>query len=173
MLETVAVLAGWGNNELTADDLQEFFVGVAGQSIEGNILKEVGKNSVRLPSDLAAVERAQRMLHGFVDRFVRDRFATSDLSLAEIAGQEIDGFVTGFYSAAFDLLQTGRGFMRRFSLIGRLGPDYKARVAVLQKDSVVYKIDFLNLNADRRLDFGIGHALDQLASLDLTPTDAA
>lgn len=61
--------------------------------------------------------------------------------------------------------------MRRFNLIGRLGPDDKTRVAVLQKDSAVYEIDFLN--ADRRLDFGIGHALDQLASLGLTPTEAA
>jgi hypothetical protein len=61
--------------------------------------------------------------------------------------------------------------MRRFSLIGRLGPDDKARVAVLQKDSAVYEIDFLN--ADRRLDFGIGHALDQLSSLGLTPSEVA
>lgn len=61
--------------------------------------------------------------------------------------------------------------MRRFSLIGRLGPDDKARVPVVQKDSAAYEINFLN--ADRRLDFGIGHALDQLSSLGLTPSESA
>src|SRR3546814_17898775 len=61
--------------------------------------------------------------------------------------------------------------MRRFSLIGRLGPDDKTRVRIIQKDSDVFEIDFLN--ADRRLDFGIGHALDQLSALGLTPSEAA
>lgn len=61
--------------------------------------------------------------------------------------------------------------MRRFSLIARLGPDDKAKVTVLQKDSAVYEIDFLN--ADRRLDFGIGHALEQLSSFGLTPQEMA
>ncbi|MDE3021535.1 MAG: hypothetical protein KGI54_06705 [Pseudomonadota bacterium] len=61
--------------------------------------------------------------------------------------------------------------MRRFSLVGRLGPDDKTRIAILQRDSAAYEIDFLN--ADRRLDFGIGHALDQLRSLGLAPSEAA
>ena len=34
--------------------------------------------------------------------------------------------------------------MRRFSLIGRLGPDDKASVVPLQPDSAVYEIDFLD-----------------------------
>ena len=61
--------------------------------------------------------------------------------------------------------------MRRFSLVGRLGPDDKTRVRIVQKDSDVYEIDFLN--ADRRLDFGIGHALDQLSALGLAPSESA
>lgn len=61
--------------------------------------------------------------------------------------------------------------MRRFSFVSRLGPDDKTKVAIVQKDSVVFEIDFLN--AVQRLDFGIGHALDQLSSLGLTPSRAA
>lgn len=61
--------------------------------------------------------------------------------------------------------------MRRFSLVGRLGPDDKTRVRIVQKDSDVYEIDFLN--ADRRLDFGIGHALDQLSARGLAPSESA
>lgn len=109
MLETVAALAaeGVGNfDELTSDDLQEFFIGVVSRSIEGKILNEVGTNSIRLPPDLAAVERAQRMLHDFVDGCVRDRFAELGSSLAEISGEEIDEFVNDLYAATFDLMQT-------------------------------------------------------------------
>ena len=61
--------------------------------------------------------------------------------------------------------------MRRFSLVGRLGPDDKVRVPILQKDSAIFEIDFLNAN--RRLGFGLGHALDQLSSLGLNPTELA
>ena len=61
--------------------------------------------------------------------------------------------------------------MRRFSLVGRLGSDDNTRVRIVQKDSDVYEIDFLN--ADRRLDFGIGHALDQLTALGLSPSELA
>ena len=109
MLETIAALAaeGVGNfDDLTPADLQEFFIGVVGRSIEGKILNEVGTNSIRISPDLAAVERVQRMLHDFVDGCVRDRFAASGTSLADITGQQIDDFVSDLYSAAFDLMQT-------------------------------------------------------------------
>ena len=59
--------------------------------------------------------------------------------------------------------------MRRFSLIARLGPDDKAKVRPVQADSDVFEIDFLD--GDRRMGFGIGHALDQLASLGLQPSE--
>ncbi|MDE3021534.1 MAG: hypothetical protein KGI54_06700 [Pseudomonadota bacterium] len=109
MLETVAALAadGVGDfDELTAEDLQEFFIGVVTRSIEGKILNEVGTNAIRLPPDVAAVERAQRMLHDFVDGCVRDRFAASGANLAEINNEQIDRFVSDLYVAAFDLIQT-------------------------------------------------------------------
>jgi hypothetical protein len=61
--------------------------------------------------------------------------------------------------------------VRRFSLIGRLGPDDKAMVKPIQTDSAVYEIDFLD--GERRLGFGIGQALDQLASLGLRAAERA
>src|SRR3546814_933423 len=87
MLETIGALAaeGVGNfDEMTPEDLQEFFIGVVSRSIEGKILNEVGTNSIRVSPDLAAVERAQRMLHDFVDGCVRDRFAAGGSSLADV-----------------------------------------------------------------------------------------
>jgi len=59
--------------------------------------------------------------------------------------------------------------MRRFSLIGRLGPDDKTKINLVQSDSDVFEIDFLD--SDLRMGFGIGHALDQLASLGLQPSE--
>lgn len=55
--------------------------------------------------------------------------------------------------------------MRRFSLIGRLGSDDTRKVNLVQPDSEVFEIDFLD--GDLRMGFGIGQALDQLASLGL------
>ena len=61
--------------------------------------------------------------------------------------------------------------MRRFSLVGRLGPDDMTSVKPVQTDSVVYEINFLD--SDRRMGFGIGHALDQVASLGLRSSERA
>ena len=61
--------------------------------------------------------------------------------------------------------------MRRYSLIGRLGPDDQASVKPVQTDSAVYEIDFLD--GKRRMGFGIGQALDQLSSLGLQPSERA
>ena len=59
--------------------------------------------------------------------------------------------------------------MRRFSLIGRFGPDDTSSVETVQPDADVFEIDFLD--GDQRMGFGIGHALDQLASLGLKPSE--
>ena len=59
--------------------------------------------------------------------------------------------------------------MRRFSLIGRFGPDDTSRIKTVQTDADVFEIDFLG--GDRRMRFGIGHALEQLASFGLQPSE--
>ena len=61
--------------------------------------------------------------------------------------------------------------MKRFSLIGRLGADDKDPVAVIQQDSTSAEIQFVN--DDGHLQFGVGHALEQLTKLGLTPTENA
>lgn len=61
--------------------------------------------------------------------------------------------------------------MKRYSLIGRLGPDDRARIRIVQRDSERFEIDFLNTN--RRLDFGLGHAIEQLSGMGLNPSEVA
>ena len=61
--------------------------------------------------------------------------------------------------------------MRRFSLIGHLGPEERASIKPIQTDSEAFEIDFLD--GDRRMRFGIGQLFDQVASLGLRPTERA
>ena len=108
MLETVADLAaaGVGNfDELSTDDLREFFIGVVSRSIEGKILNEVGTNAVSVPDDLAGVERAQNMLHDFVEGCVHDEFEARGSDLGDLDGNAIDSFVDDLYAAALDLVE--------------------------------------------------------------------
>jgi len=108
MLETVADLAtsGVGNfDELSANDLREFFIGMVSRSIEGKILNEVGTNAIAVPSDIAGVERAQGMLHDFVDGCVRDEFDTRGTDLSALDADAIDSFVDDLYGAALELVE--------------------------------------------------------------------
>ena len=108
MLETVAHLAaaGVGNfDELSVDDLREFFLGVVSRSIEGKILNEVGTNAIAAPSDVAGVERVQAMLHGFIEGCVRDEFDASGTDLRVLDATAVDRFVDDLYGAALDLVE--------------------------------------------------------------------
>ncbi|TGG92480.1 hypothetical protein E4656_13480 [Natronospirillum operosum] len=108
MLETVADLAasGVGNfDQLSADDLRELFVGVVSRSIEGKILNEVGTNAISAPSNIAGVERAQAMLHDFVEGCVRDEFDARGADFSDLDVEVIGGFVDDLYSAALDLVE--------------------------------------------------------------------
>lgn len=108
LLETVAAFAAAGVDsfdDLTVDDLHEFFIGVVSRSIEGKILNEVGTNAVSVPTDIAGVERAQRMLHDFVERCVRDEFEARETVLADLHVELVENFVDDLYAAALDLIQ--------------------------------------------------------------------
>ena len=108
MLETVADLAasGVGNfDELSPDDLHEFFIGVVSRSVEGKILNDVGTNAVSVPADIAGVERAQNMLHDFIEGCVRDEFDARGADLSDLGSDEIESFVDDLYGAALDLVE--------------------------------------------------------------------
>lgn len=108
MLETVADLAasGVGNfDEMSPDDLHEFFIGVVSRSIEGKILNDVGTNAVSVPADIAGVERAQNMLHDFIEGCVRDEFDARGADLSDLGSDDIESFVDDLYGAALDLVE--------------------------------------------------------------------
>ena len=107
MLETVADLAaaGVGNfDELSTDGLHEFFIGVVSRSIEGKIANEIGTNAVSVPADIAGIERAQNMLHDFVEGCVRDEFDERGTDIVDLDSNAIDSFVDDLYAAALELI---------------------------------------------------------------------
>src|SRR5690349_6330622 len=61
--------------------------------------------------------------------------------------------------------------MRRHSLIARLGPGDKSSVPVIQSDSLVTKIRFVD--GYRRLAFGLGQIIDQLIARGVVPSETA
>ena len=61
--------------------------------------------------------------------------------------------------------------MNRHSLIARFGSSDAAPIPLVQSDSQTTTIDFVSGN--RRFDFGLGTALEQLTALGLTPSERA
>jgi 7-cyano-7-deazaguanine synthase in queuosine biosynthesis len=61
--------------------------------------------------------------------------------------------------------------MRRHSIIARLGPTDRTRLVLKDPRSVVTELHFVD--GYRRLGFGIGQMLDQLAARDIYPSDRA
>ena len=61
--------------------------------------------------------------------------------------------------------------MNRHSLIVRFGPTDKVKIPLVQPDSQVTNIDFVSGN--KRFNFGLGTALEQLTALGLSPSERA
>lgn len=61
--------------------------------------------------------------------------------------------------------------MKRFSFVARLGVSDKDTVAIIQKDSVVHEVNFVDHH--NTLGFGLGHALAQLGSIGLAPSETS
>lgn len=107
MLQAVGELAdaGLGSFDgLTADQLQEFFLGFIGHSIEGRVMADIGQRGMTLPDDVAAVESAQEQLHDFVAGCVRGALLGRLDGLAGLSDRDAERVVGEIYEAAFDLI---------------------------------------------------------------------
>jgi hypothetical protein len=108
-IDTIADLAGEGITDfdtLTADQMQTVFEIFATHAIEARIFNDIGKNGVKLPSDVAAVTRVQAQLHDFVQRAVSDSLADARTDSGPLTQARALAYVEGVYEAAFDVLQT-------------------------------------------------------------------
>jgi hypothetical protein len=108
-VDTIADLADQGItdfNSLTADQMQTVFEMFAAHAIEARICNDIGKNSITLPTDTAAVERVQAQLYDFVQRGVGDALSAARATTVTLTPQQALQHVDAVYEAAYDLLQT-------------------------------------------------------------------
>ena len=108
-IETIADLADQGISDfagLTADQIQTVYELFAAHAIEARICNDIGKNSIKLPADVAAVERAQAVLHDFILRGVSDVLGAARIAGGPLTPEQALQRVDAIYEAAFDLLQT-------------------------------------------------------------------
>jgi hypothetical protein len=108
-IETIADLADQGISDfdsLTTDQMQTVFEMFATHAIEARICNDIGKNSIKLPTDVAAVERVQAQLHDFIGRAVSDALGTVQAATSALTEQQAQQHVDAVYEAAFEMLQT-------------------------------------------------------------------
>ncbi len=108
-VDTIADLADQGISDfdsLTTDQMQTVFEMFAAHAIEARICNDIGKNSIKLPSDVAAVERVQAQLYDFVGRAVSDALSAARAVTGTLTQQQALQHVDAVYEAAFDMLQT-------------------------------------------------------------------
>ncbi|WP_206630226.1 Qat anti-phage system associated protein QatB, partial [Mesorhizobium sp. M5C.F.Ca.IN.020.32.2.1] len=108
MLETVGELGAAGDlpfDGATPDVLDAVFTGALARSIETKLFNEIGGRSIRLPTDVAAVEIIQRTLHDFIQGTVRDRFAAAGGTLASVPYAGVEAFVQAIYEQSFELIR--------------------------------------------------------------------
>lgn len=107
-VDTIADLADQGITDfgtLTADQLQTVFEMFATNAIEARICNDIGKNSIKLPNDIAAIKQAQAQLHDFVSRAVSDTLNATRLAAGPLTPQQALQNVDAVYEAAFEMMQ--------------------------------------------------------------------
>lgn len=108
-IEMIADLADQGITDfdsLNSDQMQTVFEIFVSHAIEARICNEIGKNSITLPTDVAAVERVQAQLHDFVMRAVSDALSAARGPTGSLTQQQALQYVDTVYEAAFEMLQT-------------------------------------------------------------------
>jgi len=107
-IDMIADLADQGITDfdtLTSAQMQTVFEIFATHAIEARLCNDIGKNSITLPEDVAAVERVQAQLHDFVARAVSDALSQRGTTGA-LTQQQALQYVDSVYEAAFEMLQT-------------------------------------------------------------------
>jgi len=108
MLAAAADLAAVGDvpfDTMTPEMLEAVFINTISRSIEGKLINELGTRSIKLPEDIAAVQRIERQLHDFISGQVRDAFAGTRATMQSMPRQDVDQMVGAIYEQAFQALE--------------------------------------------------------------------
>jgi hypothetical protein len=107
-LETCAELErfGIGNlDALTTDQVREVFLTFVVHAVETKLFQDIGVNGFRV-ADLGAIEAFEAQFRSYVERAVRDSFASDLSQLSSFSDQQIRSIVDQTYRDAWELFET-------------------------------------------------------------------
>lgn len=90
-------------NALTADQVKEIFLTFITHAVETRLLQEIGVNGFKVAS-LDAIESFEAQFHSYIERGIRDSFASNFDQLASLSDAQIRSIVDRTYRDAWDLL---------------------------------------------------------------------
>lgn len=107
-LETCAELERFGIDNLdvlTTDQVREVFLAFIVHAVETKLFQEIGVNGFRV-ADLDSIEVFEAQFRSYVERAVRDSFASDLSQLASLSDQQIRSIVDQTYGDAWELFVT-------------------------------------------------------------------
>jgi hypothetical protein len=90
---------------LTAEQIRDVFLAFIAHAIEARLFQEIGVNGFQV-ADLNTIQAFEAQFHSYVERDVRDAFASDFSSIAELSDTEIRAIVDQSYDNAWELFQT-------------------------------------------------------------------
>lgn len=112
MLDAIADLADAGAEkfeDLTPEQLSEFFQSFVIYTIEGRVIADIGTHAIDFPETVDGVEQVQEQLHGFVSGCVRGHLGDHFDGLAQKTDEQVKATVERIFEAAFDLVSALAG----------------------------------------------------------------
>ncbi|MEI6001851.1 hypothetical protein H3V53_33300 [Paraburkholderia bengalensis] len=91
-------------DQLSGDQLQEFFLDFVVLSIEGRVIADIGARGISMSPDIEAVESAQVQLHDFIEGCCRVHLAGLLSGLTTLNNSDIDQRIGEIYEVAFSLI---------------------------------------------------------------------
>jgi hypothetical protein len=107
-LETCTELERFGIQDidaLTSDQVREVFLTFVVHAVETKLFQDIGVNGFRV-ADLNAIEAFEAQFRSYVERAVRDSFASDLSALSEMSDQQIRSIVDQTYRDAWELFET-------------------------------------------------------------------
>jgi len=108
-LETIASLEQFDiadSDALSADQIQEVFLSFVAHTVEARLYQEIGVNGFKFSEDLQDIEGFDKQFRDYIERSVRDSFASDLGEMANFSDKEIREIVDKTYLDTWNLLET-------------------------------------------------------------------
>lgn len=106
MLEAIGNLdvAGPAFDQLSPEQLHEFFLDFVSLSIEGRVIADIGSRGITLAPDVEAVERTHEQLRDFINSCCRAHLSGLLTGVEGLTDREVEQRSNEIYEAAFQLI---------------------------------------------------------------------